>query len=292
MQSRALARQDKRDAARAPWPISTRRSASIRARPAPTSHPRHAASQRRRATTSAIADLNQAIGSTRRARSIYIGAASRYYAKQDYDRAIADFNEAIRPQSDLRRRLVEPSARPTPSRRNKGRRHRRLHARSSGWSRMLRRGYRRARRCTSPQGEHDRAIADFSEVVRLDPKAYAGFMPRGNSYRDKGELDRAIADYSESIRLQPDLSYAYYERGVAYRLKGDREHAIADFARRRARLRCHASTARRRRGAALAGPRRSRRAESSARGAARRRCALSSFERRRAPRRGGARGRC
>jgi tetratricopeptide (TPR) repeat protein len=79
------------------------------------------------------------------------------------------------------------------------------------------------------RGDHDRAIADFSAFVRLDPKAFGAFHARGNSHREKGDLDRAIADYNEAIRILPNLSSAYHDRGVAYRLKGDREHAIADF---------------------------------------------------------------
>jgi tetratricopeptide (TPR) repeat protein len=77
--------------------------------------------------------------------------------------------------------------------------------------------------------DHDRAIADFSEFVRLAPKAFGAFHARGNSYREKGNLVRAVADYNEAIRIMPRLSSAYHDRGVAYRMKGDREHAIADF---------------------------------------------------------------
>jgi tetratricopeptide (TPR) repeat protein len=79
------------------------------------------------------------------------------------------------------------------------------------------------------RGDHDLAIADFSEFVRLDPKAFGAFHARGNSYREKGDLDRAIADYNDAIRILPSLSPYYYDRGVAYRMKGDRERAIADF---------------------------------------------------------------
>ncbi len=79
------------------------------------------------------------------------------------------------------------------------------------------------------QGDHDHAIADFSEFVRVAPKGFGAFLERGNSYREKGDLDRAIADYSEAIRILPNLSSAYHNRGVAYRMKGDRERAIADF---------------------------------------------------------------
>jgi tetratricopeptide (TPR) repeat protein len=51
---------------------------------------------------------------------------------------------------------------------------------------------------------------------------------RGVAYRDKGDMDRAIADFSEAIRLNPRLASAYRDRGVAYRAKGDHGRAVAD----------------------------------------------------------------
>ena len=54
---------------------------------------------------------------------------------------------------------------------------------------------------------------------------------RGTEYAAKGDYDRAIADHTEAIRLQPDDAKAYYNRGVAYKSKGEKAKAIADFER-------------------------------------------------------------
>jgi tetratricopeptide (TPR) repeat protein len=59
---------------------------------------------------------------------------------------------------------------------------------------------------------YDRAIADFNEAIRLQPKA-SYFMNRGNAFNLKGDPDRAIADYDEALRLE--LAMAYNNRGVA-----------------------------------------------------------------------------
>ena len=75
---------------------------------------------------------------------------------------------------------------------------------------------------------YDRAIADFNEAIRLEPKA-SYFLNRGNAYNLKGDPDRAIADYNEALRLEPELAMAYNNRGVAWRDKGDRQRALADF---------------------------------------------------------------
>ena len=53
--------------------------------------------------------------------------------------------------------------------------------------------------------------------MRLDPKDAIAYCNRGNAYLQKGDLDRAIADYSETMRLKPDCAAeVYFGRGTAY----------------------------------------------------------------------------
>jgi tetratricopeptide (TPR) repeat protein len=77
--------------------------------------------------------------------------------------------------------------------------------------------------------EWDKAIADFNEVIRLDPERTSGYYSRGTCYDAKGDYDRAIEDFNKAIRLLPDLPSSYEDRGEAYLKKGDHDKAIADF---------------------------------------------------------------
>jgi tetratricopeptide (TPR) repeat protein len=52
--------------------------------------------------------------------------------------------------------------------------------------------------------DYDSAIRDFSEVVVLNPEDAVAFRYRGNAYFAKMDLERAIADYDEALRLEPD----------------------------------------------------------------------------------------
>src|ERR1700730_10781316 len=52
------------------------------------------------------------------------------------------------------------------------------------------------------------------------------YYNRGIAYKAKGDLDRAIADYSEALRLDPKDAFAYTNRGSAYYAKGDLERAL------------------------------------------------------------------
>jgi len=78
-------------------------------------------------------------------------------------------------------------------------------------------------------GEFDKAIANFSEAIRLRPDDVSALMSRGNVYESKGDDDRAIGDYSEAIRINPDFALAFNNRGNAYAHKGNQFRAIADY---------------------------------------------------------------
>ena len=78
------------------------------------------------------------------------------------------------------------------------------------------------------KGEYDKAIADFTEAIRLKPDDAAAFFYRGLAWGNKREYDKAIADYTEAIRLKPDYAFAFNNRGNAWWHLGDYDRAIAD----------------------------------------------------------------
>jgi len=79
------------------------------------------------------------------------------------------------------------------------------------------------------QDDLDRAIANYSEAARLDPTFLLAFADRASAYQEKGDFDNAIADFGTVIRLSPKDAKAYYSRGVAYQLSGDFDCALDDY---------------------------------------------------------------
>jgi tetratricopeptide (TPR) repeat protein len=99
--------------------------------------------------------------------------------------------------------------------------------------------------------DYAQAIADFTEVIRLDPKYRDAYFLRGNAYYERGfaanqddlskqDYDQAIADFTEMIRRTKAADFfitvyymarghAYYARGNTDLFKQDYDQAIADF---------------------------------------------------------------
>jgi len=70
------------------------------------------------------------------------------------------------------------------------------------------------------QGEYERAIVEFTGVLRHDaphgparPSA-AAFAHRGEAYRLKGDYLRALADFNAAHRLDPDNARILSQRGL------------------------------------------------------------------------------
>ena len=81
------------------------------------------------------------------------------------------------------------------------------------------------------QGDYERAIADQDEAIRLKPDFAAAFEMRGAAYYDERQFDRAIADYDRAISLGSSSATLYDKRGLAYYQQGDYSAAIADYSR-------------------------------------------------------------
>ena len=55
------------------------------------------------------------------------------------------------------------------------------------------------------KGQYDRAIQDYDQAIKLDPN-YASLQQPRHAYDDKGQYDRAIQDYDQAIKLDPNYA--------------------------------------------------------------------------------------
>src|SRR5260370_12005179 len=66
-------------------------------------------------------------------------------------------------------------------------------------------------------GEYDKAVADFSRAVKLDPKYTPAWSNRGAVYSNHlGQHEQAVADFTQAIALDPKYADPLHNRGVAY----------------------------------------------------------------------------
>ncbi len=55
----------------------------------------------------------------------------------------------------------------------------------------------------STKKEYDKAIADYTAAIRLDPKSANAFVARAAIWLGKNEYAKAIDDYAEAVSLEP-----------------------------------------------------------------------------------------
>jgi tetratricopeptide (TPR) repeat protein len=125
----------------------------------------------------AIADFDQAILRVPKFSLYYYNRGTAYLAKADYDRAIADFDQAIR---------LDPKFSPAYNARGG--------ARGSG------------------KHDYDRALADLDLAIGLNPKNASAYFNRARTYESKGDYGRALTDYDQSLRLEPGNATASQDR--------------------------------------------------------------------------------
>lgn len=78
-------------------------------------------------------------------------------------------------------------------------------------------------------GDHDRAIADLTSAIEVDPENAAWPSSRAAFYWRMGDLPRAVADLDKVLEIDPDDKQAVLERGECLRLLNKLGAAIAVF---------------------------------------------------------------
>jgi len=167
----------------------------------------------------ALVDFTQAIRLSPNDTDNYNERGYVYILKKDYDRAIADFNQTLKldPNNadakegleEVQKRKQNSSSQPTT-----------VQPDEAAFERGM---------AAYEQRNYDKAITEFTEVIRLNPNYELAYHFRARAYTMRQDYDKALADSNQAIRLNPNDDYNYSVRGFAYLLKKDYDRAIADF---------------------------------------------------------------
>lgn len=157
----------------------------------------------------------------------YAGRAGGYKAKGEYDKALADIDEAIKLQPGFGELFY-----------NRG-----VINAAAGRSEEAMKDYNEALRLKpdlvvalsnragiyESKAQFQRAFEDRDQAVKLKPDYAKGYYNRGTDLLKMRQFDRAISDFDQAIKLQPDFAEAYGNRGTAYAELGQNALAIRDY---------------------------------------------------------------
>jgi tetratricopeptide (TPR) repeat protein len=122
----------------------------------------------------------------------YMTRGNAYAGKGDWDRALRDYDEAVR---------IQPN----------------------NYDALVNRGNAYARK-----KERDKSTRDYDEALRLNPKMFQAYCNRAMNYLAAGDLDRARADLTESVRLNPKFAEGYSRRSIVLLRLKRKDEALVD----------------------------------------------------------------
>ena len=126
----------------------------------------------------------------------YHNRGKKYSDKKRYQRALKDFNKAIK--------LATESIDITPT----------LIARAYVYRQLK---------------AYESSIKDYNAVLEVSPEDVEALLGRGLSYLKHRKPDEGLADLNKAIELKADFAMAYYHRGQAWFALGKFPEAAADF---------------------------------------------------------------
>jgi tetratricopeptide (TPR) repeat protein len=141
----------------------------------------------------ALQDYNEAIKITPDNALVYYNRGAFYVTKADYAAALRDFDAALGIDSKLVPALLQRA------------------------------------KIYAVDGNFGAALTDYSQAIRLQPKAAVLWSDRGHVDLHQRDYEGAVKDEARAIQLDPKLAQAYFIRSVAFEDLGDRGNAISDL---------------------------------------------------------------
>lgn len=151
------------------------------------------------------------------------------YRLEDYDKAIADFDKAIRIDPSLADALF-----------NKGKLYLALENQKEAIIYLTQaldidpknNDARRIRAtCLTVSKEYEKAAADYTLLLENGINDSETYLQRAKLYDNLGKQAKSLSDYNESIRLDKKNKDAYISRGMLYYMESQFEEALADLNR-------------------------------------------------------------
>jgi tetratricopeptide (TPR) repeat protein len=130
------------------------------------------------------------------------------YAKLVRDSILADIKSA---EERTKRPQTSPEAKPPPRRDDPS-------------EAMRTRAY-----ASLQKGDHDLAIAEYTELILGGSRVSGDYANRGTAYASKQQLDLAMADFNQAIGLSGHTWYPHLKRGEIHVRRGDLARAMTDF---------------------------------------------------------------
>ena len=81
----------------------------------------------------------------------------------------------------------------------------------------------------SQQGKLEEAIAEFQQVIQINPNKLLGNFLLGDSYRRQGKLDDAITKYQQTLQIDSNYAMAHLGLGYIYHIQGKYEQSVAKY---------------------------------------------------------------
>jgi len=158
---------------------------------------------------------------------IYNHKGVKYYEERKYDRAIVNYNKAIKLKSNSANYYIN-RAHAYDAKGNKKKAMEDL-LNAVKYNPKSEEAYRELGEDYREEYEYDNAMIFINKAIYLNPKSWESYEIRGDIYYDREEYEKAIADFEEAYHINKKVYDVINDCGATHYMLGNYDRAIKYF---------------------------------------------------------------